>query len=252
MKAYLEKYRENDNSLHFNVKGDLFFKPHFHSNIEILIVNKGNFTVQNNGENYSVCDGQIFINDCYDIHGYGHNDGGDFRLVIIPISFAKKFLKLKGDNAISSPVISCPQLALSLTEIIDRIFRTSKNENVIKASVDLFFALIFEHLELCANKRKSQYSLIKNILDYLSRNFNKDVTLVSVAKEFGYTEAHISRLFHKFFKCSICVYVNNLRINYVLDRINSGEVNVTDAIFESGFNSVQTYYRNLARYKKDI
>ena len=252
MKPYLEKYRENDIKLHFNSRGDLFFKPHFHSNLEIFVVNKGTFTITNNGDKYCVCDGQVFINDCYDIHGYGHNEDGDFRLIIIPVSYAKRFLNLVGDNTFKSPLITSSELTAKLTEINDRIFKTTDNENVIKAGVDLFLALILEKLELTKNKRRPQYTLIKNILDYLSRNFKNDVTLPIVAKEFGYTEAHVSRLFSKFFKCSIGVYVNNLRINYVLEKIASGEVNVTEAIFEAGFKSVQTYYRNLARYKKDI
>ena len=252
MKPFFEKRREQDVKLHFNDKGDLFFKPHFHSNLEILVVKKGNISITNNGEKYSVCDGQVFINDCYDIHGYGHNDNGEFRLVIIPVAYAKRFFNLVSDNTFTSPLITNSDLTDKLFEIVDRIFKVSQNENVIKAGVDLFLALIFENLELTKNKRRPQYTLIKNILDYLSRNFKNDVTLPVVAKEFGYTEAHVSRLFNKFFKCSIGVYVNNLRINYVLEKIASNEVNVTSAIFESGFKSVQTYYRNLARYKKDI
>lgn len=255
MKPYLEKLREKDACLHVNANADYFFKPHFHSNLEILIVNKGVCDLQNNGKTYVVDNGKIAINDSYDIHGYGHNqtENADTRLIIIPLSFAKKFLSFKGDKTLKSNIIDCPSLCKTLTEIIDKLLTATTDQNLIKAGVDLFFAYLMQKIELCDLVQPPKHSLIKNILDYLNQNFNKDVTLPDVAKNFGYTEAHVSRIFHRYFGCSIGRYLNDLRIAYVLERLNDGSnSSVTNVIFEAGFNSIQTYYRNLARYKNNI
>lgn len=54
MKAFYEEYRDDDENLIVMRNGFYLFPPHFHRNIEILIVNKGAYTVVHNGVSYSV------------------------------------------------------------------------------------------------------------------------------------------------------------------------------------------------------
>ncbi|MBQ9756325.1 MAG: helix-turn-helix domain-containing protein, partial [Clostridia bacterium] len=79
-------------------------------------------------------------------------------------------------------------------------------------------------------------------------NFRSEITLSGLAKEFGYSVEHVSRVFHKYLKTGIPEYVNGLRLNCVEQLVKAHpEKKITEIIFDSGFNSIQSYYRNKAR-----
>ena len=135
---------------------------------------------------------------------------------------------------------------------MDRIFSKPVSNEVLSIGVNLFLTLLFPKIDFVERKETSRFALIKEILDYVHLNFKNDITLQSVAKEFGYSEAHVSRVFKHFLKKSLGQYVNDLRVLYVKEQVEKDDnLLITDLIFESGFKSVQTYYRNLNRLEKD-
>ena len=253
MKAFYEIHRENDSHLHVQKNKDYFFKTHFHSHLEILVVKKGSCPIDLNGQSYLLKDGDTAFFDSFDIHGYGHNlvENTQTRLLIIPLRYANKFISLKRDMRVANPVIQDANLCQTLTSIIDDFIFPRTNNAIVTAGVELFLAVLGEKLVFQGEEQRPDHNLIKEILQYLNLNFKKDVTLPLVATKFGYTEAHVSRTFHRYVGQSIKEYVNDLRVSYVQNRLTEtfgGKI--SELIYEAGFKSVQTYYRNLSRTKR--
>ena len=254
MKAYYETNRENILQVHVSRNNDYAFRKHFHSHLELLLVKRGRCKVCCNGLDYTVTDGQIAFFDSYDIHGYQNNEKKDcdHAVVIIPLSICKNFIAKKKSFSVNSPIITDENLCASLLEIVDRIFSKPVSSEVLSIGVNLFLTLLFPKIDFVERKETSRFALIKEILDYVHLNFKNDITLQSVAKEFGYSEAHVSRVFKHFLKKSLGQYVNDLRVLYVKEQVEKDDnLLITDLIFESGFKSVQTYYRNLNRLEKE-
>ena len=78
---------------------------------------------------------------------------------------------------------------------------------------------------------------------YLIKN-NNNITVKEIAKNLGYTESHISRIFHQYIGYTIPHYTNILRLSYIEKNLKKKEGSLTQLIMESGFKSLQSYYRN--------
>ena len=257
MKAYYETSRESVKTVSAHRNVNHTYKAHFHSHIELLLVNKGAIPVTCNGKSYVVKEGQIAFFNSYDIHEYEpyRLDGQDNCVVILPTRFCDKFLSKNKNLCVKEPIIENKELTSGLLEIVDRIiipYAEGGVEDVVHAGVDLLLSLVEKHLELEENTQKYQHDLIKDILDILDNEYKTDLSLPIIAEKLGYTVAHVSRTFHQYVKQSLNEYVNDLRITYIENQLQTGtDKKITELIYSAGFKSVQTYYRNLARYKKN-
>ena len=251
MKAFYEEYRDDDENLIVMRNGFYLFPPHFHRNIEILIVNKGAYTVVHNGVSYSVENGDLFFCGSYDLHSFGTPEGKeqDDCCMIIPARLTSAFNERNKGLRPVSPVIREPALCAELLSIADRWMDKEKNPDSVRgAAANLLLSLIEQKLDLRPGKEKDETQLIRMILSYLSAHFREDISLPYLAKKFGYTEAHVSRVFHRYTETGLPRYINRLRLNYVdTCKKNDPHADLTRVIFDAGFKSIPTYYRAKAQ-----
>ncbi len=221
---------------------------HFHRNLEILLLKRGEYEVIINGENYLVSSGQIAVVDSYDVHGYSSPlalDGEkDSCVVLIPYEYLGTFNARRKNLRIAARVISDEKLCDELLKIVDGYLKTCYPESVKRAATELFLALLFDKMQFTEEKGKDEVILVRNMLAYIHENFQGDVSRGALAKALGYTETHLSKVFHRYLKKGISEYVNGLRLDYIeRARENGDERTAIELIYEAGFNSQQTYYR---------
>lgn len=91
-------------------------------------------------------------------------------------------------------------------------------------------------------------SLICQLLVYAEENYGKDLSLCALAKKFGYSREHLSRVLHKYLAENWNGYVGRLRARRVEETLGKEKnANVLDVAFACGFESANTFYR---AYKK--
>lgn len=255
MKAFYEFTRENTDEIFVQQNLARNFPEHFHASLEVFIVTSGRHTVTQGGKQQTLTPGCVIVFDSYDIHGYdGLNteadpNGGDC-VVIIPYKYLGEFNRVRGKRKIDSRVITDPELCRELLGIAEKYLADSADcsQGVKKAAVKLFLSLLSERLTFSDTKSGDDSSLIRTILTYIHGNFKSDISLSVMADELGFSEAYISRMFHKYIKKSFSSYVNALRIDYINELRSQGDKRKTiDLIYEAGFQSQQTYYRWVKR-----
>lgn len=250
-----EQYRENCDIVVLK-NGHYGFPAHFHMNIEIFILRKGNYTVSVNGKEYHMTDGCTAFFSSYDLHGYSHeyiNDNGksvpcessDGLVILIPPKYLTEFFAKTSRMRILKPVVNSANLCDSLIEIADRILnKNGVSEEVKQAGVNLFLALIREAFEFSPDTQKNDNSLIRSILTYILTHYKENVNVNKIAKNLGYTPEHLSRTFHEYFNVSIPQYINSLRLDYIENKLKTDKnIAKSDVIYEAGFGCFQTYYR---------
>ncbi|MBQ3596585.1 MAG: helix-turn-helix transcriptional regulator [Clostridia bacterium] len=255
MKAYYEVSRERIQAISVHRNVNHTYRPHFHSHVEILVVKKGSFDIQHNGNEYHVGDGQIAFFSRYDIHSYKdeNTDKKDDAVIIIPAKNSDWFFADKKDYQVENPLITDANLVNQILEIADRVLLSDCSNLVSDAGVRLILSLLADKISFVKSERKVSQNLIKEILQTIDENFREDISLPWIAKKLGYTEAHVSRTFHQYIRQSINEYLNDIRIAFIKEQLEIGSTDsITELIYKSGFKSVQTYYRNLKRYKSQI
>ena len=252
MKSYYEKKREDKHKIgvqHAKTKG---FPLHFHNNMEVFLVQSGSVRLTLGENKYLLQRGDIAIADSYEIHGYEYDSSEQTNLIVIlPFRYLQTFNTQRKNLKIVQPVIHDETLLCELTELAER-YLSHEDERVAAAATDLFLTLLTKRLTFTTNKTKEDQTLVRQILIYLQENFRFDASRRAVARELGYTEAHISRVFHRFVGKSISEYVNAFRLDYIEQLRKNGDNRTSiELIYESGFKSQQTYYRVRKKYDKN-
>ena len=244
MKSYYEYSRDEEKNIYVSRNKNHDFPAHFHLGMEFFMVKSGKYSVVVNGEDFLVTDGSILVCDSFDIHSYRHlSPTGDDLVLLIPYTYLSRFNAARRGAKITCPLLLDKTLCDTLIKIAEEYIIGQTNEKILKASVELFLAILEQKLNFTENKNQGESALIKEILAFIQENFKGDVTRKTIAKSLGYTEAHISRVFHKYLRTNVNTYVNDLRLNYLQQRLKDGSSTVTELIYEAGFKSQQTYYR---------
>lgn len=245
MEAFYEKTREEKDELAVQRNSQHIFPAHFHMNLEVLLLRKGGYTVRIGDRRQEVGAGSVVVIDSYEIHGYEDcalKERRDSCVVIFPYRYLRRFNEWRKNFTIAEPIIRDAALCDELLKIADTYL--TGGEEIKEAAADLFLARLYERLRFSENKARGESALVRQILSFIQENFQDDVSRKTIARELGYTEAHISRVFHRCIGKSISEYVNGLRLAYV-ERLRASGVKRTtlDLLYEAGFKSQQTFYR---------
>lgn len=250
MKSFYEKSREDDTLLQIHISENHSFPLHFHANLEVLILLRGEYALSVNGKSFKAGENCVAVMDCYDVHGYERTKAHraeDTRIVIFPYRFLHKFNAERKHLRVASAVLQDGELCRKLVAVADEYLIGSSNR-VQEAGAELFLALLADALTFAPDDTRSEGALVRAILSYIAENYRKECTRASVARALGYTQAHISRVFHRYLQRGISEYINGLRLDFVENCKRLGDERTTEEIvYDAGFNSMQTYYRQKAK-----
>ena len=97
--------------------------------------------------------------------------------------------------------------------------------------------------------------LICNILIYINKNINNQITINDLEKEFYYNRYYIMKLFKNELNISIINYINSIKIfNSILD-IKNYNYSIDFISFRNGFNSIQYFsetFKKIIGFKPSI
>ena len=245
--GFYEKDREDNAKVHISRSRSHAYPSHFHQNLEVFILKSGKYILTINAHSWELGSGDIAVCDCYDVHEYSEIEQGDDCVIVIPARLLDKFNHTRRNMRIANNVIRDEETALRLIEIADKFISNEDNRSVVDSAAQLILSILESKLRFSENQERGETDLIRKMLSYIQANFRSDITRSQIANALGYTEAHISRVFHKYMGIGIRHYINKLRMDYINALVDEGDKrSITELIYEAGFGSEQTYYR----YKK--
>ena len=119
--------------------------------------------------------------------------------------------------------------------------------------VESLVSFILGTVELSVGKierGERRNELIVDILEYIKKNSEKELTLPGVAEIFGYTPNYFSSLFNKLVGMSFNDYLNYIRYTRASEIILLQGCAVTNIAMKCGFGSMNTYYRAKNKFDK--
>lgn len=84
----------------------------------------------------------------------------------------------------------------------------------------------------------AHYSKIETVKQYINNNYTKPITVEELSKMVGLSPSHFRKIFREIVGMSATQYAIYMRINKAKDLLMSGEANVSEAAFQSGFKDV--------------
>jgi len=228
--------------------------PHIHRQMEILYVLSGEYQASVNDQTAKLCKNQIAVADSFDIHKWEPIHATAFYIVI-PYSALSSFIEQKNGKVISDHFILDSEVCLHIKSLAQALKKslTSSQTLITEGLTKVLLGLLLQNLPLVEKSKFNRNFLLHEVLDYIEQNFMHDITLESISERFSYSKYYFSRLFNQILGCHLETYINMIRTQNVLYLMKKKNYSVTDAVLESGFSSLPTFYRYFKnRYKCSV
>lgn len=242
---------------------------HWHEEIEFLVITKGNANIHLNGEIYPVKENSVCLIPSNQLHFMTCELGRrlDFFAVVFHPDFLysfshdtvqKKYLRpfLSADAAcrIIQPNTLWEQQLLQCLQGIRKAFHEKEYayELWIKIRLLEVFHLLATHAadrqSFVENTSDHRVSIVKSIMEYLRINYENDMTLSELEKEFGLSRGYICRMFKSITHMSPFEYLNYYRINQSAELLECSDEEISAIATRCGFNNISYYNRTFRKY----
>lgn len=242
MKAELNLRREQANRLFMREFSDPYANFHFHSQIELQMIDEGEVEVWVNDRHSILKAGEVSVAFSYDAHGYRTPESAKVTCLIIPTDLFGEVWSAIRHKQVGNPFIR-DRAVYDQLKACYRAIKESKNDIKSRGYLYVILGILTEQMKLTDRTESVNSQLSTRILFYINENFRNDITLQSIAVALGYNPNYLSRYFKSCFNIGINQYITMIRLRETVLLMREGKNNVAYCAFESGFNSARTFYR---------
>lgn len=120
---------------------------------------------------------------------------------------------------------------------------TTKDIPIAQAYLQIILARCIKELTLTEKSSVESEDLIYRTVAYVSAHFNHAVSLEEMAKALGVSKYVLSRIFSKTFHRNFNQYLNDARLGFACQRLETTNDTITEICLDSGFESQRTFNR---------
>ena len=234
--------REIKNELVCGISKSSVTPFHFHSHIEFYIVLYGKIEVIVNDKRKILQGGEFSVALSYDAHSYRALGDAKAIYLIIPQSYVKDFTDQLMGRREFFPFIDDPETVKTVTDAASKLI-LGGNELTRRGLIFLILGAILDKLPKDESPHLKPHAPSPEILIYVSNHFREEMSLATVAKEFGYSASYLSRMFSETFGISFKKYLTLTRLREAVLLLQSADMSITECAMESGFSSMRSFYR---------
>jgi len=228
-----------------------FFDNHIHKSIEMVVCYDGVLSYKLNDKAGTIGKGQVLITNSFDRHYYEYVDNASIDILVFSKDLIEDVFENPGyefNNIISISEEDFPKL-LQLTFLFNDLGSMKYIEK--KANIFNIFSLLSRYNLFKRAEESKEKNTVLQIIDYMEKHYNEDISLSSISKDLGYSTNYFSHLFNKVIGTNFSAHLNSIRMEKVLELKNSKEYKdkpLSEIITLCGFNSKETYYRALRKH----
>lgn len=243
MKADFNVTRERHNKLFYKEYENDKCVLQFHSHIELYFVDDGAMEFMVNGHRRTLRGGEMSVALSYDSHAYRTPESSKSSVLIIPVYLAEAFIGATKHKKAAYPFITDRETVKKIKGYIKDLLSEDGNEVITLGLINVILGTVMKSIFFENTETASDMELSSRILSYVNQQFKDDITLESLAHEFGYNKSYLSRYFKSSFNVGFNQYISTVRLKNALILMNEKKHSLTHCALESGFNSMRTFYR---------
>lgn len=143
-----------------------------------------------------------------------------------------------------------------LLQSIEKL-NTESDFNKTYKFIDILYQLsLLSDCKLLANSgytnllKQNDSTLSNQVIAYVFKNFNKEISLKKVAEISKMNTSAFSRSFKRIHQKTFSKYVNEIRIGYACKLLIENDLNISAIAYETGFNNLSNFNRQFKIIKK--
>ena len=179
----------------------------------------------------------------YDSHAYRTPEHSRSSVLIIPVYLAEAFINATKHKKAAYPFITDKNTVMKIRTYIKELLAENVNEVIQHGLINVILGTVMDNIFFESSETACDMELSSRILTYVNEHFKEELTLDSLAHEFGYNKSYLSRYFKSSFNIGFNQYLSTLRLKNALILMNEKKHSLTHCALEGGFNSMRTFYR---------
>ena len=213
---------------------------HFHKNYELAYVLDGEVELTLNENKYLLPADTFALILPNEFHAYHTPETSHVWIGVFSADFVGEFAKMTENKKADKPVFTCQP---KIREYLLQCLITTEKQSALLLKSTLY-AVCGEFLRSTSlQDTTKEKSFIYDTIHYISANYQKDISLKTIAETYGYEYHYLSRQFHEHFHMNFKQFLNVYRIDFACDQLLHTEKNITDIALSSGFQTMRTFNR---------
>lgn len=240
---------------------------HWHDEMELIYVKKGQGLVSVDFHSYEVHAGNIILISPGQLHTIEQhkNESMEYENIIFSLSLLfshkpdlswEQYLSPIEHRQVSLPVLLTSQLEYyeliaSCLDQIDDIRRTFPQgyELLIKGKLfELFFRLYYHKAvtsgtSLASKANQNSLDKTKQILKFLEEHYSEKISIKKMAEACGFSQSHFMKFFKQTMGMPFTAYLNDYRLTMASRLLISSGDSILTIAGETGFDNLSYYNR---------
>lgn len=223
---------------------------HWHRSIEIFAVFDGEMEFYLNDKSYPLHSGEFMLVNSNEIHSIYAPKKNQTLVIQIPVATFERYYTDEGYIYFSHSSRIQDEEVMGLFENMYQVYSAKKTGYEFKVQ-SLFYRLLYllvskyrktdpDSEKVKANKKLNKLTMIT---DYMKQNYNKELSLESLARTFNYSPTYLSRMFKKYAQMSYKTYLDDLRLRHAFNDLVGSDLSIGMVAEKNGFAGSKAFAR---------
>ena len=221
------------------VKGFQGYIPMFHTHGELVYVEKGSISVTVDGEEHTLCAGELGVLFPYVTHSY--EDAPDATVIIVLFDPAATAF----DNTLLNQKPVCwygeGRQFQPLLERASTMYWRGRTKTAV-AYLNAVLGELLDILELEKRERSVQDVAVR-LLSYCEEHCTDQITVKSIADALYISQSYVSKIFSQKLRYGFREYINALRIQKAKALLQNTDKKILQIMLECGFQNQSSFNR---------
>ena len=246
---------EADDNFHIFLKKEPYLLeiPHYHESLEFAYIEREETVARIRDQKQTLTVGDICFVDKFQIHSYDYYRKNLSAIVIVLGKEYTVNLTRRYENMTFPSFMTDKEKNKPAIKVLNDWLNAKDKTYLLNCSyANLFFDALIKAYPL--HRRETLYANEKAIgfIDYINEHFAEQISLQSMAKNFGYSEGRCSYLFNTCVGVPFKTYLNQIRMQKAVELLSEKTLSVSEIMEKCGFNSSVTFYRQYRKFKETV
>lgn len=232
---------------------------HWHTNLELMRILKGNSTVQLNDRKYEVTKGDVLFINSEVVHS-ALPQNCEYECIVFDPHFVatnSEFEEVIGNIVNHDMFVREFSADEEIKRIINSLFdamKEGKNKFIIAGILYTIFGEIisrnyFDEKLYTENENAKNIYKLKKVLNYIRKTYSQQITLKDMAQVAGVSPKYFCSFFKNMTAKTPVEYLNSYRIEKAAAKLLASDSSVTDIAYSCGFNDLSYFIKVFGDFK---
>lgn len=242
-----------------NLPYGFHFPVHWHEEMELIYVLRGQLLVNAGGTDFTLTAGQVLIINPRQLHLMMANDPHvAYHTLLFPlelISFQardqleqtvfrplrtnqRNFLNLVPEQVLTPENLALLDRAVTINQQKPHLYQLETRLLLLR-----FLLEVLRSAPLTDGDTNSADEQQRQLLEYIRMHYRRKLSLSELAQEFHLSPKYLSRYFRETFHLTFSDYIGHLRMSHAKELLENTDLSVTEIAAQSGFSGVSFFIR---------